>query len=64
MCLEEYLNRWYGPVVKHNVKYKVVKKFTKGTNVFFMQKDERYDDWRVLTFLKLNKVGRNYEAIL
>lgn len=64
MCLEDYLKRWYKHLLDQPYKYKVSKKFVKGTNVFFMQKDENYDDWRVLTFLKLNKVGKKYGAIL
>ena len=64
MCVEDYLKRWYKHLIDQPYEYKVVKKFVKGTNVFFMQKDKNYDDWRVLTFLKLNRVGKKYEAIL
>ena len=64
MCVEGYLKRWYKHLLDQPYKYKVSKKLTKGVNICFIQKDEVYDDWRVLTFLRLNKVGRKYEAIL
>lgn len=62
--VEDYLKRWYKHVIDQPYEYKVVKKFVKGINICFIQKDEVFDDWRVLTFLKVVKKGRKYEAIL
>ena len=62
--VEDYLKRWYKHVIDQPHEYKVVKKFVKDINICFIQKDEVFDDWRVLIFLKLVKKGRKHEAIL